>query len=360
MLKKFGIYVSSIAVFVIGGFALLGDTSAMGYTPLVMSDGVISNIQKNDRILVNANFCSTASVSMFIAISPEMNGVKMANGQSYEFDAGQCLDVEFSYPILTETAERAGIISDRHVQLSYSISVEGVYDAYSINVGEMDINMDPVYFKSMQYSLDRQNQSAFTDISFGSEYFDAAQYFHSQELINGYDDGSFKPSNLITRAEFTKIILLAAGFKTGIDISTMQDSQYLKRTHNVFSDVVLSDWYDKYIYFAYNKNILGGYNMGYKTEFRPNNNINFAEASKIIVNTLVRPTEPTAVGPWYSEYILILNELDVIPASLITVSYEGDRAAKVDNNLTRGQMIQIVYYILQSNNTLISSSEISR
>ena len=83
--------------------------------------------------------------------------------------------------------------------------------------------------------------------------------------INGYPDGTFRPNNNISRAEIAKIVVLAAGFT--IDTSGAG-----------FSDIA-GHWASDYILTAANRGVVGGYTDG---TFRPNNSATRAEASKMV------------------------------------------------------------------------------
>jgi len=84
-------------------------------------------------------------------------------------------------------------------------------------------------------------------------------------IIDGYENGTFRPNNNITRAEIAKIVVAAAGF--AIDTSGAG-----------FSDIA-GHWASDYILTAANKGIVGGYTDG---TFRPNNSATRAEASKMV------------------------------------------------------------------------------
>lgn len=86
-------------------------------------------------------------------------------------------------------------------------------------------------------------------------------------LIKGYADGSFKPNNSITRAEFVVLMNNAQGFSKDTDIS--------------FTDVAEGDWY----YDAVAKAVRAGYTKGYEDgSFKPNQTITRAEAAVMIAN----------------------------------------------------------------------------
>lgn len=86
-------------------------------------------------------------------------------------------------------------------------------------------------------------------------------------LIKGYSDGTFKPNNSITRAEFIVLMNNAQGYAENAAIS--------------FSDVAESDWY----YGAVAKAVKAGYTKGYEDgTFQPNKTITRAEAAVMIAN----------------------------------------------------------------------------
>jgi hypothetical protein len=84
-------------------------------------------------------------------------------------------------------------------------------------------------------------------------------------LINGYSDGSFKPDNQITRAEFAVLITKLLKLNTDIEGTS-------------FTDVKETDWFSKYIEAAAKANIINGWNG----MFNPNENISRQDAAVIL------------------------------------------------------------------------------
>ncbi len=119
----------------------------------------------------------------------------------------------------------------------------------------------------------------FSDLNPSSnEYMERVIYRTAEvNLIQGYTDGSFKPFQSITRAEFLKLFLTVGGF----------DVHNQTYASSGFSDVTDPNaWYYPYIAFASNNAIpiIGGYDNG---TFRPNTPIARNEAMKIITNTML-------------------------------------------------------------------------
>ena len=50
---------------------------------------------------------------------------------------------------------------------------------------------------------------SYPDVAEDHENFDAIEYLDDNEIVNGYEDGTFGPNNSVTRAEAMKIILSA-------------------------------------------------------------------------------------------------------------------------------------------------------
>jgi hypothetical protein len=100
------------------------------------------------------------------------------------------------------------------------------------------------------------------------------EYIKNRNIVSGFSDGTYRPDSQITRAELTKIIINSRFSTTEID----NCSESLN-----FPDVDISNKFLNYICKAKEEGIIIGYSDG---TYKPNNNITFAEASKIILKTL--------------------------------------------------------------------------
>jgi hypothetical protein len=116
--------------------------------------------------------------------------------------------------------------------------------------------------------LTEESESPFTDVTPVTDWF--ASYVltgYEQNIVDGYDDNTFRPNEAITRAAALKIILEAA------DIDDLDD------TETDFDDVSESDWYAKYLAFASSNNIISGYEDGL---FHGDYEITRAQVCKIV------------------------------------------------------------------------------
>ena len=103
--------------------------------------------------------------------------------------------------------------------------------------------------------------SPFMDVSTSHWAFPSINYLTKNIVLNGYLDGTFKPENNITRAEFAKIIVSAT------------DTYDFTATSS-FTDVSQDEWYYSYVSTAYKLGYITGYPDG---SFHPDDNISRAD-----------------------------------------------------------------------------------
>lgn len=130
-------------------------------------------------------------------------------------------------------------------------------------------------------------------------------------IIQGYEDGTFKPENQITRAELAKIIVIASGNEAAANL--------MAGVKPSFKDVKAGAWYTGFINAAAAK----GYIQGYNGNFRPSDNVKFEEVVAILVRSLGYK-ESQLSGAWPYNYLLAAQDtqdsslfegLDVTPGT---------------------------------------------
>jgi len=122
--------------------------------------------------------------------------------------------------------------------------------------------------KKNEVTIDKLEDTTevFSDVK-GTKYEEAVTLLNSLGIINGYPDGTFRPGNSITRAEFTTIAIKLARLN-------------LIQSQGTFSDCELH-WAKQYIDTAAKNSILSGYPDG---TFRPDNLVTYAEGATILLN----------------------------------------------------------------------------
>ena len=130
----------------------------------------------------------------------------------------------------------------------------------------------------------------FTDVNADSEYFGAVKRLGELGIINGYEDGSFRPDNIVTRAEFSKII-----------VGMMNKTTEAKSTPpaSSFDDVNKVEWCIPYVNYLTSNEVIKGYG---DATFRPSNIVTYAEAATIICRVLGYD-EKTVGYSWPANYM---------------------------------------------------------
>lgn len=168
--------------------------------------------------------------------------------------------------------------------------------------------------------------ASFKDVQNGDLYKDAIEYVENRNIVNGFSDRTFRSTDLITRAEFTKIIINSKYSNNEIR-NCIQDHDY----YWIFPDVSYENKFADYICLAKHKNITEGYGDGY---FRPDEYITLGEAGKILAETFNLSGSRLELR----SYVEVLIEKRYVPSQL--------RA--LNEYITRGQMAEMVYRIKEN------------
>lgn len=154
----------------------------------------------------------------------------------------------------------------------------------------------------------------------------AVQFLIEQGIVEGYDDGSFKPDQEINRAEFLKLVIKSADKAIQACDGAVP-----------YSDVAITEWWAGIICTATDLGIVEGYPDG---TFRPSENINLAEASKIVAKVNELETEVTdSTEAWYQQFIRALQGQKAIANSIKSFAQQ----------LNRGEMAQMVWGLSTGN-----------
>jgi len=167
----------------------------------------------------------------------------------------------------------------------------------------------------------------------GHAYETAIRYLANKKIVQGYADGSFLPNNTVNRAEFVKIIV---GAVYGYDPSK-DPSGYDIYSGVSFTDLTPRVWYIPYLRVAIENNLISGYPDG---TFKPSNQINLAEASKILVSAFGLKKSDCSGCVWYVPYIKALQSQSYIPITL----------KNVNQNIKRGEMAELIWRIMEKIN----------
>ncbi len=109
------------------------------------------------------------------------------------------------------------------------------------------------------------------------------------------------PRRPVTRAEFVKMIVVAAG----IDYSS-------RNFAGCFVDTPAGEWFSPFVCAAKKQGVVKGYWQGKAPVFLPHQPITYAEAAKILIVAFKKQTTPSLIpnSPWYEPFIRAINGFD--------------------------------------------------
>lgn len=149
---------------------------------------------------------------------------------------------------------------------------------------------------------DGMYQASFPDVDSDAWFNKYIGYLEDKDVLSGYEDGTFRPMDTITRGEISAVIARAQRYD-------------LISYNNIFTDVTENDWAKDYIETLADKNIVSGYEDG---TFGPYSPLTRAEAVAIINRVLVESTPIVTFTPndiaghWAeADILLAVNERKV-------------------------------------------------
>jgi hypothetical protein len=168
----------------------------------------------------------------------------------------------------------------------------------------------------------------------GTDFEDAVVRLVALDIISGFEDGTYRPDEPVTRAQMAKIICEATGVGSA--------AQYAAGATG-FSDVAADHWASGYIKVASDMGIVNG--MGDGT-FAPEAQVTYAQAVTMIVRALGYEPAAQAKGGYPGGYIAIAAEEEISDGVNVVntlAANRGDIALMVDNSLEVDLMEQETY-----------------
>ncbi len=181
---------------------------------------------------------------------------------------------------------------------------------------------------------DIMQSALFSDLREDNFSYDAVRFLKDHGVISGYEDGTFRPDQVVTRAEALKLIA-----KT-LAINTTSSGKL------PFHDVSEHDWHWPFVMAAYERRIVGGYEDG---TFKPAQTVNKAEFLKMLmiaakekVPSEVKsvPFDDVAISDWYAPYAFVASDKNILP--LKSSAFDGDKG------MTRAETAATLYRLVLS------------
>ena len=167
---------------------------------------------------------------------------------------------------------------------------------------------------------------AYPDVEEGTYVSEAVTVLSNLDILNGYEDGTFKPEATITRAEMAKIVCETLGYYS------------MGSDKTPFDDVEPKHWAAGYINTAASLGIINGYGNG---KFGPEDTVTYEQAVKMVVCALGYEAMAADRGGWPAGYTSVAANIGLTKG--MSSSVRGDIAVLIYNALTTPVMEQTSY-----------------
>lgn len=295
---------------------ILGFPGASGSTTVVLTQGIVSAFTPLYEDIIYS-FTTDAT------INPGNSGGPVFNADEKVVGVAQAISINeiggtYGYVIANETI----------LLWFLSLVEEGLLNEDFV----LDIFSNDSVDVIQNYDIDNfEDVEIFSDVQAGDANSAAILYLKNNGIVNGYPDGSYKPTNPLNRAELLKILIEGKGISP--DPSTYA---------NCFPDVG-TDWYAKYVCYAKNQGWIQGYPDG---TFKPASNVNKVEALKMLLETFgvpmtipeMQPYNDVYVHEWYAKYVGTAKDLGLLEETGVNYWPGAD--------ITRGQISENIYRLL--------------
>lgn len=159
---------------------------------------------------------------------------------------------------------------------------------------------------------------------------EAIQVNNALGIIKGFPDGTFKPEQLVNRAEFAAMITRALA---------IPESALAGYTSTTFKDTAGYGWAVPYLAFAQSKGIMIGDGMG---NAMPGRTINVNEAMTMVLRAVGYVNNSSVlVGSWPANYVTVAQNVGLYDDVAATFNVDRANAAQVIYNALTVQKVAV-------------------
>ena len=228
------------------------------------------------------------------------------------------------------------------LKLNSKIADESKVAVYRISDGKTEIVPGIYVSTTNSFLVERKSLSTYyvgdynktySDVDSKAWYYKNVQLISAKGITDGYPDGTFRPNNNVTRAEFAKMVVETFQFDTAGQEVTK------------FEDVKSTDWFYPYVATLYNLGIINGRS---ETKFAPNEPVTREEMAKMISLALSKagkvslsaiPTisfkDDSSISAWAKKYVAVVVENGIMEG-------RGNSTFAPKANATRAEVATVV------------------
>ncbi len=310
-----------------GGFVSSGSTYSESVSQTIVALGELGISLDDSRFVKNGHSLADSLLTYHI------NG----GGFKHTVDSGVADEMSTEQAFYALASAERGIKGEKSLyEMSDAISISAS-DGSGLKAGEglTEKNAD------VKPQTVISPKKTFVDISGAnaSKYKTAIDALASRSIIGGYDDGTFKQYNTMTRAEFAAIVVRTLGLTP--------------KTADAFDDVVSSNWYASFVGTANTYGIVKGKSL---STFDPSGTITRQEAAVMVAraaklcgmdtsmttsgirDVLAQFGDYVDVASWAQESVAVCYNTDISDRSELEI--------QPTIAITRGEIAQMLYNML--------------
>lgn len=167
---------------------------------------------------------------------------------------------------------------------------------------------------------------SFTDVADTASYAEAVNTLTALGVISGYEDGTFKPDDKITRAEVSTMIVAAIN-RTADAQGQMGNTKFADMNNEA------KKWASGYVNVAVSEDIITGFEDG---TFKPDEQVTYVQVVKMLVCAAGYGQYASYLGGWPNGYLSVASDKGITAGV----------SAGQDEAVTRGQVAQLIYNTL--------------
>lgn len=208
-------------------------------------------------------------------------------------------------------------------------------DSLGSGNGEKSVSLSVPLSKGENDTSIKPLKIQFADLDIADWAYEAITSLAERGIVNGRTETIFAPLDKVTREEFVKLLVCAAG---------CENNEF---TRGLFDDVPSGSWYEKYVCIAAESGIVQGIGQN---KFGVGENVTRQDMAVMIYRTLnQKNTAPEAAKPTFDDIDLIADYARDAVGALSKDGYingVGDNKFNPKGTATRAETAQMLYNVM--------------
>ena len=311
----------------------LGDSEEYTYYAQLLDDNGKVFEEESGKIKQEKKVASGFSVVEKIMLAD-----RIPLGEKIEISGvvGSAYPIQTAVVTITDVADTSDVYAkytDKNVDSErFDVSeAQSTINKENLGVGTYTLTVQVTDTEGESYTAFQKDFSVYKeagvypDVPKTHKNYTAIKALSESGVLSGYEDGTFRPENAVTRGEFVKIICEAFGLSKNGNGQDFDDSK--------------NHWAKPYIQICSSKGLVNGVSA---THFAPDETVTYQQMAKIVSILKGWESEAKNLGGWPDGYVRVMIEKELFDNTKVagrTFTY----SAYYDFHATRADVCQIVY-----------------